>query len=185
MIVILCGKSGCGKDFISKNLIKEYDFKSIVSYTTRPMRENETNGVDYNFISNYEFIKGIEKNEFLEYRVYNTLYNGIANKWYYGIKKQELNNDDYIVILDLNGTKSFIDYYGKDNCKVFYIEVNDKIRTERAKKRGSFSSEEWNRRLKADNLDFSEDKLNEIVDYRIVNENKNIEEIVKEIVDKL
>lgn len=162
MIKILCGKSASGKDYTLRKLKKE-GYIPIISYTSRPIREKETNGVEYNFVSEKEFKNMIESSEMLEYRAYNTCH-GI---WYYGLKKQELDlNKDYVVILDLNGAKSFIDYYGKDNCELTYLNVSKKERERRARLRGSFDENEWNRRLIADDIDFSDDKLREMgIDY--------------------
>ena len=48
------GKSSAGKDTIYKILKNKLDVNTYVMYTTRPMREEEENGVDYNFISDEE-----------------------------------------------------------------------------------------------------------------------------------
>lgn len=184
MITILCGKSGSGKDYISKKLIDK-GYIPIISWTSRPMRENEIDGREYHFCTRREFEYMIETDKLLEYRSYNTLYNGINDTWFYGLLKEKLDNEkNYVVILDLKGTKEFIKYYGKDNCKVFYIEASDKIRTERAMKRGSFDKTEWERRLIADGEDFGEEKFREIeVDVvRVRNEGDGEDDI---IIDKL
>ncbi len=182
MITILCGKSGSGKDYISKRMISDYDYIPIVSWTSRPIRENETEGVEYHFCSRREFEYMIEKDKLIEYRTYNTLYNGFEDVWFYGLVKEEFDkNKNYIVILDLKGAKSFMDYVGKDNCTIFYIDCSDKTRTDRANKRGSFDETEWNRRLKADEKDFAFDKMKGIIDFIIDNENTSIEIITKTI----
>ena len=51
-IYYLMGKSSSGKDTMFKRLIedKELALKTIVGYTTRPMREGETEGVEYHFV---------------------------------------------------------------------------------------------------------------------------------------
>lgn len=48
-VVILTGESCSGKDTIRRALEKK-GYKNIVSYTTRPIRCGEINGVDYNFV---------------------------------------------------------------------------------------------------------------------------------------
>ena len=50
-IFYLMGKSASGKDTIYKK-IKETmpELKTIVIYTTRPIREGETEGVEYHFV---------------------------------------------------------------------------------------------------------------------------------------
>ena len=54
MITIYFGKSASGKDYFLKKLIR-HKIQPIISYTTRPIRDNETNGIDYNFVTNKEF----------------------------------------------------------------------------------------------------------------------------------
>ena len=51
----IMGKSSSGKDTIYKRLMEDGDlsFKNIVGYTTRPIREGETNGKEY-FFAKYE-----------------------------------------------------------------------------------------------------------------------------------
>jgi guanylate kinase len=48
MFLILCGKSGSGKDKILNELVNKHNYESIVSYTTRPMRDGEMEGREYN-----------------------------------------------------------------------------------------------------------------------------------------
>jgi len=70
-IILIVGKSRSGKDTIAKILEKDFQVKPIVSYTTRPKRDNETNGVEHWFISekemerikNEEDMIGYTKNE--------------------------------------------------------------------------------------------------------------------------
>lgn len=146
------GKSASGKDTLLNELKKD-GFETIVSTTTRPMREGETNGVEYNFVSKEEFNKNL--NNFLEYRSYNTLVNGKSDTWYYGSPKVNPNEKDYIVILDVEGAKDYLLEYGKDNVFVVYLDCPDDIRTQRAVERGSFNEAEWNRRLEDDIIKFA------------------------------
>lgn len=183
MNVVLVGKSGCGKDSILRKLVNDYNFNRIISWTSRPKRENEVDGLDYHFCNKVEFLYLIDNNKLLEYRAYNTLYKGKEDIWFYGLLKEKLKAKNNVVVLDLVGAKSFIDYYGKENCKVFYIDVDEEERTKRAMKRGSFDIKEWCRRLLTDEEDFSEDNRKGIVDFIIENKRK-IDETVKEIIDK-
>ena len=181
---VLVGRSASGKDAILKKLASDYNYIPLISCTTRPKRDGEVDNVTYYFISNYKFKSMIKDNKLIEYRSYNTLVSGNKATWYYGLPKVEvnINNPNYVVILDLKGAKSFMNYYGKDICEIIYVECGAKTRTERAKKRGGFDTQEWNRRLKKDNIDFN--ILNRgIVDKTIDNENRNLDDVVKEIVN--
>ena len=66
MNIILCGKSGSGKDFARNYIIETYGFTPIISHTSRPIREGEINGKDYHFISDQEFIEKALHNYFLK-----------------------------------------------------------------------------------------------------------------------
>ena len=178
---ILVGRSASGKDAILRRLVNDYNYKPLISCTTRPKRDGEVDNVTYYFISDYEFRVMINNNKLIEHRSYNTLVGGKKAVWYYGLPKIEVDkNLHYVVILDLNGAQSFIDYYGKDNCEIIYIECGAETRTERAKKRGGFDSQEWNRRLKKDDIDFDIMKRS-IVNRTIDNENQCLDDVVKEI----
>ena len=170
MYLILCGKSGSGKDTILKRLCKR-GFTPIVSLTSRPIREGETNGVEYNFVSRELFESLIRDDKLIEYRTYDTLVGGEPDTWYYGLEKTSVDLDhDYVVILDLKGAKSFMDYYGRENCFCVYITATESIRTERARKRGSFDATEWMRRVEADRIDFNDAAVKSVTDATVFNE---------------
>ena len=82
--------------------IKEesYPVKRAVLDTSRPMRENEVNGVTYNFISYDEFVKNINSGKYLEYREYQTAY----GTWYYGtpIDAIDLEKSSYVIPITPN-----------------------------------------------------------------------------------
>lgn len=62
MLVILSGVSGAGKDTIKKELMKRMDnVITLPSFTSREMRANEEEGVQYHFISKEEFEEKIKK----------------------------------------------------------------------------------------------------------------------------
>ena len=187
-ILILCGMSSSGKDSILRKLVSDYDYLPLISCTTRKMREHEVDGKDYWFIDNWAFKSMIENNRLIEYRSYNTLVNGIKDIWLYGLSKSELDrvypNQKYVVILDIQGTQSLLDYYGKDKCEVIYVDCPSEVRKERAMKRGSFDLTEWERRSKCDEVDFSEDKRIGVVDRVVQNWGISLDDVVKEIVEK-
>ena len=97
-IIVLLGKSGSGKDSIQNLLINELknykkrNYEILTLTTSRPTRENEFEGNPYYFKTQEEFLKEIENSNFIEYRKYTTLFNGIQNDWYYGIHKDSFKN---------------------------------------------------------------------------------------------
>lgn len=54
-IICIVGLSGCGKTSLTKEIEKQLNIPSIVSYTTRPMRDGETDGVEHIFVGEKEF----------------------------------------------------------------------------------------------------------------------------------
>ena len=81
MIYYLFGKSASGKDTIYKRL-KELkpEWKEVTPYTTRPIREGETEGVEYHFVSNEQMDQFKRDGKIIEERVYQTVY----GPWRYG-----------------------------------------------------------------------------------------------------
>lgn len=181
MIFLFCGKSGSGKDTMLKRIAKtKFDnatIEPVVSCTTRPMREHEVNGVDYHFITEDEFTKRTmraSRNDIgaiFEFRKYNTLVNNVPAVWFYGspVVDVSLKDKHYAAVVDIEGVKSHINFYGKNNCCVIMMSVNDDIRKQRAIERGSFDETEWNRRLKDDAIKFSDENTKNVVDYFVNN----------------
>jgi len=76
-IIVVSAPSGAGKTTIVKEILK--DFPEIVfsiSATTRPRRDIETNGREYFFLSELEFQKKIENDEFIEWEKFYDYYYG-------------------------------------------------------------------------------------------------------------
>ena len=67
LIFIVSAPSGAGKTSLVRELIKDRnDLRLSVSHTTRKSRKNEKNGVDYFFVTENEFLKMENGQEFLE-----------------------------------------------------------------------------------------------------------------------
>ncbi len=170
MLTILMGKSASGKDAIAKKLVTEGEFLPLVSTTTRPMREGEINGVDYEFIDKDAFGKRIVADDFIEYRKYAVVKDGQKDLWFYGTPKTPLNpKQDYIKIADVEGAKSLIEHYGRENCFVACVFADDVVRQTRAMSRGSFEMDEWMRRLADDTVRFDSAKVGEVANYIALN----------------
>jgi guanylate kinase len=194
MIFLFCGKSGSGKDTMLRMLtntqIGGNSFLPVVSYTTRPKRENETDGIDYHFISKDEFMSRTENatkdniGSIFEFRKYNTLMNNKPDVWFYGSPVVDIDgtNTHYAAVVDIEGVKSHINFYGKNNCCVIMMAVNDDIRKQRAIERGSFDETEWNRRLKDDAVKFSDENTKNVVDY-FVNNNDDEDSAYNKVYD--
>ncbi len=87
-VIIFSAPSGAGKTTIVHHLLKVFpQLEFSVSACSRPKRKDETNGVDYYFMSVEEFKKKIANNEFAEYEevykdnFYGTLKSEIERIW--------------------------------------------------------------------------------------------------------
>lgn len=100
-VYILSGSSGVGKDTILKAFLDKHpEFHLSVSCTTRPIRNGEKDGIDYNFLTEKEFAEGIRNGDFFEWAEFS------GNK--YGTKKQSIEDsldkhEKIILKLDTKG----------------------------------------------------------------------------------
>ena len=79
--IILVGPSASGKNYLREKFIKR-GYTADCSYTTRPKRDGEVEGVDYHFISRDEFHVKIKNNEFQEWVKYkDDLYGTGKDEW--------------------------------------------------------------------------------------------------------
>lgn len=163
MITIYIGKSASGKDTFLKKEVANGK-KPVVSYTTRPMREGEVNGKDYEFVSPAVFRIMEKRGMIAESRSYHTKVQGKDDLWYYGSPKLDPEREDFVAVVDISGAMSYLQIYGADMLDIKLIEVDDDIREARAKRRGSFDKTEWDRRKKDDAEKFSEASIRKLED---------------------
>ena len=172
-MIILTGKTSTGKDSILKELVRICGMKPIISHTTRPMRTGETDGVEYHFISTEEFLKKKEEGFFAETTSYNVVNN---DTWYYGVAKNNLAEEDSVIILNPSGLK-FLRQQPDLDMTVFYIHSNEDVIRERLIKRGD-NPLEAERRLAADNEDFKD--IENYYNYAIENNGRKSPTILAE-----
>ena len=165
MGVIYCimGKSSTGKDTIYRELLKRKDLglKRVVTYTTRPIRGNETDGVEYHFTDEANEERLRSEGKIVESRSYETMH----GRWaYFTVDDGQVEKDgDYLLIGTLESYLSLRDHYKDMRVEPIYIYVEDGIRLDRALSREKRQPEpkyrEMCRRYLADCDDFSEEKL--------------------------
>ena len=186
-IVFIMGKSSSGKDSIYKKL-KEDDklgLTNVVLYTTRPRRDGETDGVEYNFVTDEKEQEMEKLNKIIELSCYNTAY-GVWKYFTADDGQIDLNSGSrYIVIGTLEAYEQFIRYFGKEHILPIYIEVDDRIRLQRAIDRENQQKSpkyiELCRRFLADDKDFGEDKLKQAGIVKRFSNNGNIEDCINMI----
>lgn len=163
-IYCLLGKSSSGKDTLFKMLLEESGLalKTIVPYTTRPIRVGEQEGVEYHFVTEETQKKLEAEGKIIELRAYDT----ICGVWKYFTVDDgqiDLATDNYLVIGTLESYVKMRDYFGVEKIVPLYVEVEDGERLlraltrERAQKEPNYA--ELCRRFLADSVDFSAERL--------------------------
>ena len=173
IMVVLSSPSGVGKTTLTKKIQQKYkSFKISVSHTTRTPRSNEVNGVDYNFVSTYEFEDLIKKKKFYEYaKIFEN---------YYGTLKEEVDSlilkYDLIFDIDWQGTKQLSSYNKLKLIKIYLITENKEELINRLVKRDQNSPEEIEKRYKS-----FDDDVKHWSDYDYIIINKNLDTCFKQI----
>lgn len=163
-IYCMMGKSSSGKDTLYKLLLANprLALKNIVPYTTRPMREGETDGVEYYFCTEERLRELEQSGQVIELRAYDTIH-GVWS--YFTVNDHQIEDEkqDYLMIGTLESFQKLKEFFGKERVIPIYIEVEDGIRLQRALERERAQKnpkyEELCRRYLADAADFSEEKL--------------------------
>ena len=182
----IMGKSASGKDTIFKRLIQDemLDLKTVVSYTTRPMREGEQNGVEYYFVTGQKLDELKKTGKVIECRDYHTVH-GIWSYFTVDDGQVDFNSgQDSIIIGTLESYAQIRIFYGKEKVVPIYINVEDGERLQRALNRERQQEKpkyaELCRRFLADSEDFSDEKL-KLCEIDRIYENVDMEECLKEI----
>ena len=163
-IYYLLGKSATGKDTLYKEILKRRPkLRTVTMYTTRPIREGETDGVEYFFTGREELERQLASGKVIESRTYQT----IAGPWtYYTVDDGQFDvadDESCLMIGTLESYEKMCTYFEAGKMVPVYIEVLDGIRLLRAVKREENQKKpnyrEVCRRYLADEKDFSEENL--------------------------
>ena len=180
-IVILSAPSGSGKTTLCKAIQDiEKDISWSVSFTTRPKRKTEKNGVDYIFISKRRFSKYIDDGYFIEWEdVHGYLY-GTAKET---IDNALLLNKLLLMDLDVKGSIKIQKLYPENAFSIFIIPPSIEKLRQRLKNRGTDSKNRIEIRL---NRFKEEMEFQNKFDYVMINEDlKKAKSELMEIINKL
>lgn len=184
-LFIVMGKSASGKDTIYKKILEEnIGLKTVVTYTTRPIREGEENGREYFFCTKEKFDLFTKQGKVIESSCYHT----VQGDWYYFTVDDgqiDFTMGDFIMITTVARYKKMREYYGAEKVVPIYIEVEDGLRLERAVQREREQKKpdyaELCRRFLADSKDFSEENL-KAVNIKKRYQNVQMDTCMKEII---
>jgi guanylate kinase len=123
-LFIYTGPDGSGRKTIAKMVATAFDMETVLSYTTRPPRHYEQDGVDYHFVSEEEFNTLKDNAEFLE----SVDIDGI----HYGIREEDIvkafeNHNLVYLTLNPEGTEKLKDMYGDKVMRFFVFADRDTV----------------------------------------------------------
>ena len=163
-IYYIIGKSASGKDSILKGLLADKDLglREIIQYTTRPIRDGETEGLEYHFVTPEDVDVFRAEGRIIELREYQTVH----GPWQYMMVDDgtiELDQHDYAAVGTVESFARVRDYFGEDRVIPFYIDLDPGERLQRAldRERQHLRPKyaEMCRRFLADEGDFAPEKL--------------------------
>ena len=183
-LIVFSAPSGAGKTTLVKYILSQFSNTNFsISATSRLPRGNEKDGVDYHFLSNSEFKKKVENNEFIEFE---EVYGGV----HYGTLKSEVeniwaNNEIALFDIDVVGGFNIKKMYPDNTLSIFVMPPSIDTLRKRLVSRGDISDDEINRRInKAElELDFAS-KFDKIIINNDLEESKKIaSNLVTEFID--
>jgi len=143
-VFIISAPSGSGKSTLVHRLLKSVPGLTFsISYTTRPPRPSETNGVDYVFINRFEFQARLAQTEFLEYaEVFGN---------YYGTHRSTFENaahegKDLVLDIDVQGARQ-LKVAIPEAISIFVLPPSREVLEQRLRARSQDSEEVIRRRL--------------------------------------
>ncbi len=145
-LIVISAPSGAGKTSIVHFLLGKTDVLSFsVSACSRARRDNETDGIDYHFLTVDEFQKEIKEDSFLEWEE-------VYKNQYYGTLKSEVERiwkEGKTVIFDVDvvGGINIKKQYQKECLSIFIMPPSLAVLEERLQKRGSESKESLQKRV--------------------------------------
>ena len=164
-LIVISAPSGSGKTTICRALqASDPGIRFSISYTTRPRRHTETNGVDYVFISDKEFLERKNKNEFVETE--------LVHGFQYGTSRLAIEgaiNDNALLLLELDvkGAMSIKNAYPEETMTFFILPPSVSQLRYRLRHRGTDSEERISKRLERLEMELSfKDKF----EFNIIND---------------
>ena len=169
LMFILSSPSGAGKTTLSRMLLaKDAEIKLSVSATTRPPRPNEVDGVHYHFVTESEFDRMVEEDDFYEWaHVFGHRYGTPKGKIRAALKEGQ----DFLFDIDWQGTQQLYQKDQQDVVRVFILPPSIDELHRRLKGRATDSTEVINARMERARAEISHW---DGYDYVIINDDVNL-----------
>lgn len=147
ILLITCGPSGVGKTSLGRELRTAYPRLVLsVSYTTRPMRDGEVNGVDYHFTDRQTFERMRDAGEFAEWAEVHGNYYATPKSEIYGAFER---GEDVFFDIDYQGAEQLIAAFPEESVSLLVVPPSMPELERRLRGRKTDSDEVIARRLKA------------------------------------
>jgi len=147
ILLITCGPSGVGKTSLGRELRAAYPRLVLsVSYTTRPMRDGEVNGVDYHFTDRQTFERMRDAGEFAEWAEVHGNYYATPKSEIYGAFER---GEDVFFDIDYQGAEQLIAAFPEESVSLLVVPPSMPELERRLRGRKTDSDEVIARRLKA------------------------------------
>jgi guanylate kinase len=169
LMFILSSPSGAGKTTLSRMLLaKDAEIKLSVSATTRPPRPNEVDGVHYHFVTEAEFDRMVEEDDFYEWaHVFGHRYGTPKGKIRAALKEGQ----DFLFDIDWQGTQQLYQKDQQDVVRVFILPPSIEELHRRLKGRATDSTDVINARMERARAEISHW---DGYDYVIINDDVNV-----------
>ena len=172
-LFIVSGPSGVGKSTVLKALLERREnARFSISATTRPIREGETDGVHYHFISAETFRKWIAEDDFLEYAEYVGNFYGTPKKF---VEAALDAGQDIILDIEIQGAMQ-VEQRMPDAVKIFIGPPSWEELERRLTSRGTNTPEDIQKRLVRAKVEV---QTAHTYDYFVIND--TIENAVREL----
>ncbi len=134
-LIVLTGPSGVGKDTVIRELMElDPTIGYCVSYTTRPPRPGEADGVAYWFVDEPAFRSMIEHGEFFEW---STVYGELKGRSFKSIDDAIASGRDTVIKIDVQGAAKIRERIGDDATYIFLLPPSDEVLERRLVARGT------------------------------------------------
>ena len=175
-LFILSGPSGVGKDTVIRQLKEEnFPLYFAITATTREIRPDEKNGIDYFFVTPRKFKQFIQKDELLEWiNIYNDTYYGTLKK---PVMDALAQGKEVLLKIETQGADA-LKLKIPDAIRIFLAPTSFESLEKRLQKRRSENSKIYKMRLEKAHLEM--EKMSEY-DYVVYNHDGKLEKTVKEI----
>lgn len=174
LVFIVSGPSGCGKSTLVNKMLELPEMMFSVSYTTRKPRPSEQPGKWYNFVTEEEFQRMVERGEFLEHaRVFGRHSYGTPRRWVDEAREKGM---DLVLEIDVQGAAQ-VKRTMPEAISIFILPPSRQALEQRLRDRGQDDGEEICRRL----AQASQEILEHVGNYQYIVINDQLERAGRDV----